>query len=182
MKVFETELEGVLVLEPRVFPDDRGHFLEVWHEARYGDVGVDASFVQDNASLSKPGVLRGLHVQNPHPQGKLVSVLHGEVFDVAVDLRAGSSTFGRWVGRNLSSENNRQLYVPEGFAHGFVVLGGNALVTYKCTEFYRPESELTLRWDDPELDIEWPVEEPILSEKDAAGLALREIPEARLRF
>ena len=174
MKVKETGLPGVLLLEPKVFRDERGYFLESWSAERYAAAGVPARFVQDNLSYSRGGVLRGLHFQEPYPQGKLVSVLRGEVFDVAVDVRAGSPTFGRWVGHVLSAENARQLYVPEGYAHGFVVLSDEALFAYRCTEYYHPEAERTLLWNDPELGIEWPVEHPALSAKDEAGRRLRD--------
>jgi dTDP-4-dehydrorhamnose 3,5-epimerase len=175
MKVIETRLPGVLILEPRVFRDERGHFAETWQRDRYREVGIDVDFVQDNASFSRHGVLRGLHYQNPTPQGKLVSVLRGEVFDVAVDLRVGSATFGEWVGVELSGENLRQMWIPEGFAHGFVVTADSALFSYKCTAPYAPEHERSLRWDDPDIGIEWPVRRPILSPKDAEAPLLREI-------
>lgn len=175
LKVTETKLQGVLVLEPRVFRDERGYFFESWNQVRYRELGIDADFVQDNLSFSGKGVLRGLHFQVPPcAQGKLVSVLQGTVFDVAVDLRTDSSTFGEWVGVELSSENMRQMYIPEGFAHGFVVLSDTALFSYKCTDFYAPEYERTLRWDDPELGIEWPISEPLLSPKDADAPVLAE--------
>ncbi len=180
MKVTPTSLAGVVVIELEVFHDERGFFLESWNRRRYEEHGLDARFVQDNVSWSTRGVLRGLHFQNPHPQAKLVSVPSGEVFDVAVDLRLGSPTFGRWVGEHLSRDNHRQLYIPEGFAHGFVVLSEDALVTYKCTDFHAPEDEVTLRWDDPDLGITWPVRDPILSSRDARGVALREVPRKRL--
>lgn len=174
MNVTATALPGVLLLEPKVFRDERGYFLESWSEERYATAGVPARFVQDNLSYSRGGVLRGLHFQEPHPQGKLVSVLRGEVFDVAVDVRVGSPTFGRWVGHVLSAENAHQLYVPGGFAHGFVVLSDDALFAYRCTEYYHPEAERTLLWNDPELGIEWPGERPVLSAKDGAGRRLRD--------
>lgn len=180
MNVLRCELAGLLVLEPPVFGDARGFFLELWNARRYREAGLDADFVQDNLSLSRRGTLRGLHAQNPTPQGKLVSVLAGAVFDVAVDLRRSSPTFGRWHGTELSGENKRQFYLPPGFAHGFVVLSETALFHYKCTAFYSPKDELTLRWDDPQIGIRWPVENPILSEKDAKGLLLRGVPPERL--
>ena len=176
MKILQTRIPGVVVLEPRVFTDPRGFFLETWQRERYAEAGIDAEFVQDNLSFSGRGVLRGLHFQNPSPQGKLVGVLQGAVFDVAVDLRAGSPTFGEWVGMELTSENRRQMYVPEGFAHGFVVTGDSALFSYKCTRAYSPADERSLRWDDPEVGIRWPVAEPVLSPKDAAAPLLRDIP------
>lgn len=180
MNVVETELPGVLLVEPATYRDERGWFRESWHLDRYREAGLPARFVQDNVSRSHRGVLRGLHYQEPQPQGKLVSVLEGEVFDVAVDIRRGSPTFGRWVGYALSAESGRQLYVPEGFAHGFVVLSEVAVFAYRCTAYYRPEAEGTVRWDDPEVGIEWPVERPRLSARDAAAPALAEIPPERL--
>jgi dTDP-4-dehydrorhamnose 3,5-epimerase len=173
--VTELGLSGVLHIEPDVYHDDRGFFLETWNEQAYREHGLDATFVQDNLSRSDHGVLRGLHYQDPHPQGKLVSVLQGEVYDVAVDLRKDSDTFGESVGATLSAENGHQLYVPEGFAHGFLVTGETALFHYKCTDFYHPETEGVLRWDDPALDIHWPVEPTSLSERDASAPFLEEI-------
>lgn len=180
MKVEPTALPEVLMIEPERFGDARGFFLETWHRRRYADAGIGAAFVQDNVSLSGRGVLRGLHLQNPHAQGKLIGVLQGEVFDAAVDLRVGSPTFGRWAAVRLSAENGRQLWIPEGFAHGFCVLGEAALLAYKCTEYYAPESEITVRWNDPAIGIEWPLSDPVLSEKDAAGEALSALDPARL--
>ena len=180
MKVIETALPGVLILEPRVFRDDRGYFLETWNQARCGDSGLPERFVQDNLSRSTRGVLRGLHYQNPNGQGKLVSVAYGEVFDVAADIRPDSPSFGHWVGVRLSSENNRSLYIPPGFAHGFVVLSDEALFGYKCTEYYAPNCEASLRWDDPDLAIEWPESEPRLSSKDLEAPCLRDVPRDRL--
>ncbi|ABG06027.1 dTDP-4-dehydrorhamnose 3,5-epimerase [Rubrobacter xylanophilus DSM 9941] len=180
MRVLRTELPGVLVVEPQVFGDERGFFMESFNGRRYREAGLPERFVQDNLSLSRRGVLRGLHFQHPRGQGKLVSVLRGEVFDVAVDVRRGSPTFGRWVGLSLSEENRRQLYIPPGFAHGFVVLSEAALFFYKCTEYYAPECERTVLWSDPEIGIGWPVEEPVLSEKDRKAPALREMPPGHL--
>jgi len=181
MKVIETEIPGVLLLEPRVFGDERGWFMETWQQERYAELGLPASFVQDNQAYSRRGVLRGLHVQYPHSQGKLVQVMHGEVFDVAVDIRRGSPHFGRWVGAILSGENWRQFYVPEGFAHGYSVLSEDALFTYKCTDLYHPETQFSVRWDDPALDIAWPLEaDPILADKDRDAPLLSEIPEDQL--
>jgi dTDP-4-dehydrorhamnose 3,5-epimerase len=177
MKVLPTRIPGVVVLEPRVFPDERGFFLETWSRERYADAGIAPTFVQDNLSFSRRHVLRGMHFQNPAPQGKLVSVLDGAVYDVAVDLRRSSPTFGEWVGVELSSENHRQMYVPEGFAHGFVVTSDTALFSYKCTRAYSPHEERSLRWDDPDVGIEWPVSTPVLSAKDAGAPRLRDIPE-----
>ncbi len=174
------ELAGLVIIEPKVFGDPRGFFFESWNRERYQTAGVRAEFVQDNLSFSRRGILRGLHYQNPNAQGKLVSVLEGEVFDVAVDVRRGSPTFGRWHGVTLSRENHRQFYIPPGFAHGFAVVSETALFHYKCTAYYSPQDEVTVRWDDPSLGIRWPVERPVLSAKDAGGLALREIPVERL--
>ncbi len=179
MNVIETDLPGVLIIEPRVFGDERGFFMESWNGRRYEELGIPAAklrFVQDNLSFSARGVLRGLHFQNPQPQGKLVWVLQGEVFDVAVDIRVGSPTFGRWTGTTLSAENKRQLWVPPDFAHGFVVTGEVALFSYKCTDYYNAQTERSVLWDDPDVGIEWPVEEPTLSEKDSAAQPLREMP------
>ena len=180
MTVEETALPGVLLVERRVYQDARGHFSELYHERAYRAAGLDAHFVQDNVSASGRGVLRGLHFQHPHGQGKLVSVLAGGVFDVAVDVRRGSPHFGRWVGYDLTAENGRQLWIPPGFAHGFVVVGDGATVLYKCTHFYAPESEQALCWDDPDVGIAWPVGAPVLSPKDAAAPRLRDVPAGRL--
>jgi dTDP-4-dehydrorhamnose 3,5-epimerase len=178
MKVVPTAIPDVLRVEPTVYGDDRGFFLETWHAARYAELGLAAGFVQDNHSRSAGGVLRGLHYQIGRPQGKLVRVVSGEVFDVAVDLRRSSPTFGRWVGETLSAASHRQLWVPPGFAHGFYVTSDSADLMYKCTDYYAPEHECTLRWDDPALGIEWPLRggAPALSAKDSAGLALRDAP------
>jgi dTDP-4-dehydrorhamnose 3,5-epimerase len=181
LKVTETKLPGVVVVEPKVFGDERGFFMETWNQARYEEAGLPNRFVQDNLSFSAKSVLRGLHFQNPDQQGKLVQVLQGEVFDVAVDIRVGSPTFGEWEGVILSSENKRQFYVPEGFAHGFFVTGKNALFSYKCTAKYNPEAEGSVLWNDPEIGIEWPAEgPPTLSEKDRVAPSLGEIPAERL--
>jgi dTDP-4-dehydrorhamnose 3,5-epimerase len=183
MKVTELEIPGVLLVEPRVFGDARGWFMESWHAERYAEAGIGPRFVQDNFSMSGRGTLRGLHYQQPHAQGKLVSVLEGEVWDVAVDIRVGSPTYGRWAATVLSAENHRQLYIPAGFAHGFVVTSERALFHYKCTEQYRPEAEGTVYWNDPELGIEWPVEAPTVSHKDATALPLSQIqPESLPRY
>ncbi len=182
MIIEQTRLPGVLVCKPRVYQDSRGFFMELWNERVYAEYGLDLRFVQGNLSYSRRGVLRGLHYQNPDPQGKLVSVLEGEVFDVAVDIRAGSPTFGEWFGLTLSAENRHQVYIPPGFAHGFVVTGETALFCYGCTNFYSPEGDGSIRWDDPDLGIPWPVEAPLLSEKDAAAPLLHEVDPARLRF
>lgn len=180
MKVTPTKLEGVLIVEPAVFGDERGYFLETYNMPRYADAGIGGAFVQDNLSCSATGVLRGLHFQNPHTQGKLVSVLRGEVFDVAVDIRSGSPTFGQWVGVTLSGENKLQLYIPEGFAHGFYTMRDDTLFAYKCTGIYHPESELTIIWDDPDIGIAWPAASPIVSAKDLAGRPLKEVGTDRL--
>ena len=180
MNVIAVELRGLLIIEPKVFGDARGFFMETWNRNRYREAGLTADFVQDNLSFSHRGALRGLHFQNPVPQGKLVSVLQGEVFDVAVDLRRSSPTFGKWHGLTLSGENKRQFFVPPGFAHGFAVMSETALFHYKCTEMYSPGNELTIRWDDPDLGIKWPLKDPTLSEKDAKGLLLKNVPPERL--
>lgn len=180
MKVIETRLPGVLVIEPDVFKDARGFFMETWHSERYREAGLPAGFVQDNVSFSTRGVLRGLHYQYPSAQGKLVYVLYGEIYDVAVDIRVGSPTFGRWEGAILSADNKRQFYVSEGFAHGFCVTSESALVVYKCTDLYNPRAEGGVFWNDPGLGIDWPVENLILSEKDKRWPRLQSIPEAVL--
>jgi dTDP-4-dehydrorhamnose 3,5-epimerase len=180
MNVLPTDLPGVLIIEPKVFGDSRGFFFEIWNEERYQQAGIPPIGAQDNVSRSGRGVLRGLHFQYPEPQGKLVYVLHGEVFDVAVDIRRGSPTFGRWAGCNLSEENRRQFYIPEGFAHGFCVLSEWALFAYKCSRCYRPDFETAIAWDDPGIGIQWPIREPLLSTKDRAAPRLADIPEGRL--
>lgn len=165
-------IDGVRLIVPQVFPDARGYLFESWHAGRYAELGLPGHFVQDNVSRSHRGVLRGLHVQHPYAQGKLVQVIEGDVFDVAVDVRLGSPTFGRWAAYRLSAENHRQLYIGPGVAHGFCVLSESALMTYKCTDFYRPDAELTLAWNDPEIGIEWPLTDPILSQKDSSAMPL----------
>lgn len=180
MKVSETPLPGVLLVEPDRFGDSRGFFQEIWHDRRYADAGIAGPFVQDNMSLSGRGVLRGLHLQHPQGQGKLVYVLQGEVFDVAVDLRVGSPAFGRWTGAVLSAENGHQLWIPEGFGHGFCVLSETALFAYKCTDFYNRETELSVLWNDPDIGIDWPLDDPLVSEKDAAAPPLSGIDRGRL--
>lgn len=180
MKILEIELEGVMVLEPLVFDDERGFFMETYHKERYNERGMPATFVQDNLSFSRAGTLRGLHFQHPNGQAKLVQVLSGHVFDVTVDIRNGSPTFGQWIGIHLSDENKRQLFVPEGFAHGFCVLSDTALFSYKCSDLYAPDCEGGLLWSDPDIGIDWPVKGPILSEKDAKYACLRDIPVERL--
>ena len=178
MRFRSTEIPGVLVIEPAVYQDRRGFFMETWHREKFRAAGLDRSFVQDNHSGSIRNALRGLHYQLGRPQGKLVRVVVGEVFDVAVDLRRSSSTFGRWSGLTLSVANRLQLWVPEGFAHGYYVVSERAEVVYKCTDVYVPEEERTLRWDDPDIGVAWPLgaERPLLSAKDSNGLALRAAP------
>ncbi len=180
MNVIETDLPGVLILEPRVFGDDRGFFMETWNGRRYEELGIPNTFVQDNLSFSARGVLRGLHFQNPQAQGKLVSVLRGEVFDVAVDVRVGSPTFGRWTGATLSAENKRQFWVPPDFAHGFVVTSEDALFSYKCTDYYAPEHDGSVLWNDPDIGIDWPTDVPTLSDKDRNAPPLAGMPEGSL--
>jgi dTDP-4-dehydrorhamnose 3,5-epimerase len=174
----ETRLPGVLVVEPKAFGDDRGYFMETYNREDFVAVGIDNEFVQDNQSKSRKGVLRGLHFQRRHPQAKLVRVISGEVFDVAVDLREGSATYGEWVGVTLTSENRRQLFVPKGLAHGFLVLSDEAEFVYKCDDFYHPEDEGGLRWNDPDVAIDWPTltgAEITLNEKDQRNPLLREL-------
>ena len=176
MQVHQTELPGVVRIEPRVFGDERGFFKETYEQRRYHDAGVPGEFVQDNCSRSRRGTLRGLHFQIQHPQGKLLQVFRGEIFDVAVDLRRNSPSFGRWVGEILSETNHRQLYVPPGFAHGFYVLSDVADVFYKCTDYYFPEHERSLLWNDPNVGVAWPLsDEPILSDKDRGGVPLADV-------
>ena len=180
MIITPTNLPEVLVVEPKVWGDARGFFFESHHERKYLEAGIDARFVQDNHSRSRRGTLRGLHFQITRPQGKLCRVVSGEVFDVAVDIRVGSPTFGAWTGVTLSAENKRQFWVPPDFAHGFVVTGETALFSYKCTDYYAPEYDGSVLWNDPEIGIEWPVERPTLSDKDRAALPLNEMPEETL--
>jgi dTDP-4-dehydrorhamnose 3,5-epimerase len=174
MRFVPSEIPEVLLIEPQVFGDSRGFFMETWHAAKFAAAGLDCNFVQDNHSKSVQGTLRGLHYQIRKPQGKLVRVTSGEVFDVAVDLRKSSPFFGRWVGEILSAENKKMLWVPPGFGHGFYVLSPEAEFVYKCTELYAPEHERCIRWDDPELGIAWPLlaQAPLLSAKDLAGVSL----------
>ncbi|WP_293701178.1 MULTISPECIES: dTDP-4-dehydrorhamnose 3,5-epimerase [unclassified Sphingopyxis] len=176
MRFVECDIPGPLIIEPKAFGDDRGFFLESWNQAVFADAGLDLTFVQDNHSRSSRGVLRGLHYQDPNPQGKLVRVVNGRVFDVAVDIRRSSKTFGRWIGVELSAANQRMLWVPPGFAHGFLTLEDQTDFLYKCTDFYQPAAEHCVRWDDPELAIDWPLEglTPELSAKDQAGKLLAE--------
>ena len=175
MRIEPTGLPGVLLLEVPVFRDERGHFLETWRDDTYAQGGVRGPFLQDNAAFSRAGVLRGLHYQHPHAQGKLVGVVMGEVFDVAVDLRRGSPHFGEWTGHQLSAENGRQLWIPPGFAHGYLTLSESAVFVYKCTDVYRPEADRVVAWNDPEIGIEWPAGQPVLSPKDARAPRLRDV-------
>lgn len=177
MNVIECNIPGPLILEPRVFGDDRGFFMESWNAQAFAEAGLDLTFVQDNHSRSQKGVLRGMHFQNPGPQGKLVRVVRGAVFDAVVDLRRSSPTFGKWTGVMLSAENKRMFWVPEGFAHGFLTLEDDTDFLYKCTAVYAPQNEASLAWDDPAVGIEWPLEgiAPKLSAKDAAGAALADV-------
>jgi dTDP-4-dehydrorhamnose 3,5-epimerase len=178
VKIVETAISGPLVIEPRVFGDARGFFMETWNAAAFAEAGLDLTFVQDNHSRSQKGVLRGMHFQNPGPQGKLVRVTRGAVFDVAVDLRRSSPHFGQWVGVELSATNRRMFWVPEGFAHGFLTLEDDTDFLYKCTAPYVPQSEHSLAWNDPAVGIVWPTTaiDPIISEKDASGLSLADVP------
>lgn len=175
MRLVETGLSGVVIVEPDVHRDGRGFFLETFHQERYAALGIAGPFVQDNHSASRRGTLRGLHLQLTHPQGKLIRVVEGEVFDVAADVRRGSPTFGRWTGVRLTGENFRQLFIPPGFAHGFCTLSEQAQLEYKCTDYYDPTGELTIAWDDPTLGIAWPTDRPLLSAKDAAAPRLAEV-------
>ncbi len=182
MKITATRVPEVLLIEPDVFGDARGFFLESWHARKYAEQGLDVNFVQDNHSRSRRGVLRGLHYQLEQPQGKLVRVVDGAVFDVAVDIRKGSPTFGQWVGAELSGDNHRQLFVPPGFAHGFCVLSDSADFLYKCTDYYAPQDEQGIRWDDPDIGIDWPGEDFTISDKDAANGTLREMDDKLPRY
>nr|WP_290872009.1 dTDP-4-dehydrorhamnose 3,5-epimerase [Gracilimonas sp.] len=177
LEVVKEPIPGLLIIKPRVFKDERGFFLETWQKERYNEIGIKEDFVQDNWSRSTKGVLRGLHFQKEHPQGKLVSVRSGRVFDVAVDIRKDSRTFGEWYGQELTDENNLQMYVPPGFAHGFCVLSEKADFVYKCTNFYMPEDESGLIWNDSDLSINWILDESeiILSDKDKLNPTLAEI-------
>lgn len=179
MIVERTPIPGVLVITPQVFGDERGYFMEAWNDLAYAELGIRSGFVQDNVSRSKAGVLRGFHAQFPRPQGKLVSVLEGEVYDVVVDIRDGSPTYGQWFGEILSGENGRQLWIPPGLLHGFLTLRP-CIFTYKCTQNQHREGEFSVAWDDPDLRIIWPGEQPIVSPKDQLGMRLRDIPKDRL--
>jgi dTDP-4-dehydrorhamnose 3,5-epimerase len=180
MKVVETSLPSCVIIEPAVFGDDRGFFFETWNADRYGQLGLPDKFVQSNVSSSARGVLRGLHYQWPNPQGKLVSVLEGEVYDVAVDIRRGSPTFGRWAAVILSAENKRQFWIPEGFAHGFAVLSERAIFSYLCTAQYDRSADAAVRWNDADIGIDWPIDGPLLSEKDAIAPFLKDVAPDRL--
>ena len=177
MNIIECNIPGPLILEPKVFGDERGFFMESWNAAAFAKAGLDLTFVQDNHSRSQKGVLRGMHFQNPGPQGKLVRVVRGAVFDAVVDLRRSSPTFGKWTGVTLSAENKRMFWVPEGFAHGFLTLEDDTDFLYKCTTPYAPQHEASLAWNDPTVGIEWPLDglEPKLSAKDAVGVPLAEV-------
>lgn len=180
MKLIDTNLPGVIVIVPDIYRDERGFFLESYNANKYEELGITARFVQDNHSKSVKGTLRGLHFQNPKSQGKLVRVIQGEVFDVAVDIRVGSPTFKKWFGTVLNAENMHQMYIPAGFAHGFCVMSETAEFEYKCTDFYAPECEIGIAWNDPDVAIEWPVKTPLLSKKDSANSRLSEIPRSKL--
>ena len=175
MQVEQTGLDGVLLVKPDVFGDDRGFFMETYHADKFHENGLPSSFVQDNHSRSTKGILRGLHFQYPNWQGKLVRVVNGEIFDVAVDVRRESANFGRWYGSYLSAENKHQLYVPEGFAHGFCVTSDIADVVYKCTSVYKASEDFSLSWNDKDIGIDWPVNDPMLSEKDKNAMALADL-------
>ena len=182
MNVSRTGLPGVVLIEPTVFDDPRGLFYESWSALRYAEVGIPGPFVQDNVSASSRGTLRGLHLQHPHGQGKLVHVLVGEVFDVAVDVRVGSPDFGKWTGATLSESNRLQLYIPPGFAHGFCVTSDTVLFAYKCTEYYHPATEITVAWNDPDIGVRWPLAEPTISRKDGAGRTLGTLTDRLPRY
>ena len=176
LKVIETALPGVLIIDPAVYPDERGFFMETFHGRKYAEHGIERAFVQDNHSHSRRFTLRGLHYQLHRPQAKLVYVVSGEIFDAAVDIRRGSPTFCRWIGTKLSAKNKRQIYVPEGFAHGFCVLSDEADVIYKCTDYYAPDDEYGLLWSDPQIGIEWPIDNPVLSTKDSQNPVIQQAP------
>ena len=175
MQITTIDIEGPKIIEPDIYPDARGFFCETFHQKRYAENGIHDRFVQDNLSSSKKGTLRGLHYQYPHAQAKLVQVIQGEVLDVIVDIRQKSPTFGQWAGVTLSAENRRQLYVPEGFAHGYCVLSETAIFTYKCSDFYAPDCEKGILWSDPGIGIDWPVKDPILSDKDQQYPCLKDV-------
>jgi dTDP-4-dehydrorhamnose 3,5-epimerase len=180
IKYTKTDLPGVLLIEPRVFQDSRGFFMETFHQKKYAEAGIDHAFIQDNYSHSTRGTLRGLHYQLEHSQAKLVYVIKGEIYDVAVDIRRGSPGFGKWTGQYLSCKNRRQIFVPEGFAHGFCVISETADVLYKTTDLYKPDDEYGVLWSDPTIGIDWPVEIPIVSDKDKQFPGLQDVPEQHL--
>ena len=180
MKIIKTPLPGCLVIEPAVYGDARGFFYESFNAAKFAELGLDLRFVQSNVSRSARGVLRGLHYQWPHPQGKLVSVLEGEVYDVAVDIRVGSPTFGQWAAAVLSADNKRHFWIPEGFAHGFAVLSEHATFAYQCTALYDRDADAAIRWNDAAIAVDWPIAEPTLSDKDAKAPFLADVPRERL--
>jgi len=182
MNIITTSIEGVLIIEPKVFMDNRGFFMETYNRNRYIKAGINTLFVQDNLSYSVRGTVRGLHYQVSHPQAKLVQVITGEIFDVAVDIRSGSPTFGKWTGVHLSDRHRSQLFIPEGFAHGFCVLSETAHFLYKCSEFFAPDDEGGIIWSDPDIGIDWPVEDPIVSEKDKQLQRLAELDSNQLPF
>ncbi|MBN2060420.1 MAG: dTDP-4-dehydrorhamnose 3,5-epimerase [Deltaproteobacteria bacterium] len=175
LRYYNKSIPGVILIEPDIFKDDRGFFMETYNKNRYSEMGIEKVFVQDNHSRSQKDIIRGLHYQLVHPQGKLVYVIKGKILDVAVDIRQGSPTFGRWTGDVLSDQNRQQLYIPEGFAHGFCVLSDMADVIYKCTEVYHPDDEYGILWSDPGINITWPIQDPILSEKDRRNPPLGDI-------
>ncbi len=166
LKITPTAIPDVLIIEPEVYEDERGFFMETYHEKRYREMGIDVSFVQDNFSFSIGGSLRGLHYQKPNSQAKIVYVLSGRIFDVAVDIRKNSKSYGNWTGKILSASNRRQLFIPTGFAHGYCVLSSSAVIFYKCSRYYSPKDEGGIIWNDPELNIDWPISNPIVSNKD----------------
>lgn len=180
MNVISTSLSDVLILEPKVFKDHRGFFMETYHHERYEKSGIERKFVQDNISYSVKNTLRGLHYQLHHPQAKLVQAVTGKIYDVAIDIRPGSPSFGKWTGAELSDQNHRQIFIPVGFAHGFCVLSETAHVLYKCSDVYHPEDERGILWSDPDIGIDWPLSDPILSERDQKYLALKDISEDQL--
>lgn len=182
MNIITTFMDGILIIEPRTFTDKRGFFLETYNQRKYFESGIKTKFVQDNLSYSIKGTLRGLHFQTRHPQAKLVQVISGKIFDVAVDLRPGSLTFGKWIGTQLSDKNRRQMFIPEGFAHGFCVLSKIAYFHYKCSDFYSPDDEGGIIWSDPDIGIEWPVKNPIISEKDNHYPNLSDLTAEQLPF
>lgn len=180
MKIIETSITDVKIIEPKRFGDQRGYFFESWHHEKYKNIGIVSRFVQDNCSMSRRGTIRGLHYQLRYPQAKLVQVLKGSVYDVAVDIRVGSPTFGRWVGVELSEENGRQIYIPEGFAHGFCVMSDEAIFSYKCSDYYMPADEGGILWSDTAIGIEWPNTASVLSEKDQLYPCLADISDSSL--